>query len=47
MGLNYDESMEIPLPLLMDLIACQLIKAEGFDRKQFDNDDIMSILSVR
>jgi len=39
--------MEMPLPLLLDLIACQQIKQEGFEVKTFDNDDLMSVLSVR
>lgn len=46
-GLTYDESLEIPLPLLLDLIACQQIKCEGFEPKAIDEDNIMAILSVR
>lgn len=37
----------MPLPLLLDLIACQQIKVEGYDMERFSNDDLMSILSVR
>lgn len=39
--------MEMGLPLLMDLIACQQIKAEGFEAVKFDNDDLMSLLAMR
>jgi len=46
-GLTYDEAMTIPHPLLLDLIACEQIKNEGFEQKTFDNSDFMSILSVR
>ena len=35
------------MPLLLDLIACEQIKHEGFEAKAYDNDDLMSILQVR
>ena len=35
------------MPLLLDLIACEQIKHEGFELKKYNNDDIMSILNVR
>lgn len=37
----------MPLPLLMDLIACKQIKDEGFERQEYNNDNLMSILAVR
>lgn len=38
--------MKIPLPLLLDLIACEQIKKEGFEHK-VRTDDIFDMLSVR
>lgn len=46
-GLSYDETIDMPLPLLMDLIACKQIKDEGFEHKEYNNKDLMSILAVR
>ncbi len=46
-GLTYEEALDMPLPLLLDLIACKQIKDEGFELKEYDNDDLMSILAVR
>lgn len=37
----------MPHPLLLDLIACEQIKNEGMEHKKYNNDDLMSILSVR
>lgn len=46
-GLSYDEGLTIPMPLLLDLIACEQIKHEGFEIRAYHNDDLMSILNVR
>ena len=37
----------MPLPLLLDLIACKQIKDEGFEHLEYNNKDLMSILAVR
>ena len=35
------------MPVLLDLIACEQIKHEGFEPKTYDNDELTSILKVR
>lgn len=46
-GLTYEETLDMPLPLLMDLIACKQIKDEGFEGQEYNNNNLDSILAVR
>lgn len=38
MGLTYDETLDMPIGQLMDLIAIEQVKNEGFTFKDVDSD---------
>lgn len=49
-GLSYKEAQLVPLTEVLDLIAIQQIKEEGFkyrDPQQSDQDALMELLSLR
>lgn len=50
MGLSYDETMAVPISLLLDLIAVEQIKTEGFQWRRprlSDDDELLKILSLK
>lgn len=38
MGLTYDETLDMPIGELLDLIAIEQVKNEGFTFKDIDSD---------
>lgn len=50
MGLSWDETLTVPLPLLLDLIAVEQIKNEGYKYKPNLADDqaeVMRLLRIK
>lgn len=50
MGLSWDQTLTAPLPLLLDLIAVQQIKEEGFKYKpklEDEQAEAIRLLSIK